>query len=68
MVLIDTLLHAFHWDTQLNAPNRSAANNLIEGSHGQVLHLLDGISAGTPGAESWRETAKVMRRRRRGKK
>ena len=73
MILIDQLIHAFHWDLKAGLPNRSTANNLIEGSHNEVVAFLDQLTygdAGTPGlADSraaWRQTADVMMRRRRG--
>ena len=66
MMLIDQLLHAFHWDLQAGAPNRLAANNLIEGSHGQVLALLDELSGHLPTAarQRWRDDVATMLRRR----
>jgi len=73
MLLIDALIHDFHHDLETQQLNRSVANNLIEGSHGQVIALLDGITygpQGTPGlAErqaAWRENTERMLRRRRG--
>ena len=68
MFCIDRLLHTFHWDLKENAPNRSAAGNLIEGSHIQVVALLDKLSFGESGIdkERWRETVDTMMRRRRG--
>jgi hypothetical protein len=69
MLCIDQLIHAFHWDLKLNLPNRSAAGNLIEGSHAQVVAFLDRLSFGdtTITQAQWRETAGVMMRRRNGK-
>ncbi len=73
MVLIDQLRHAFHWDLKLGLPNRSAANNLIEGSHEQVIALLETLTYGDPRrsqsattSAQWEETVERMRRRRRG--
>ena len=68
MVCIDRLIHAFHWDLIANAPNRSVGNNLIEGSHIQVVALLDKLSFGESSIdkEQWRETVDTMMRRRRG--
>lgn len=68
MIAVDQLLHAFHWDLQAAAPNRLAADNLIDGNHSQVLQLLDELSGKSPSQdEKWRETVGVMRRRRSGK-
>lgn len=47
MILIDRLLHAFHWGLrQQEVPHRSTANNLIEGSHDAVVRFLDQLSYG----------------------
>jgi hypothetical protein len=67
ILAIDRLIHGFHWDLQVNKPNRAAANNLIEGNHDQVVAFLDALSGGDPGTkEAWRETATAMMRRRKG--
>ena len=68
MFRIDRLLHAFHWDSKFNLPNRSAANNLIEGSHNEVVAMLDRLSSAKPSPENleWRKTVEIMKRRRRG--
>ena len=75
MVLIDQLIHAFHWDLRNPAANRSVANNLIEGSHNQVIAFLDRLSYGEGGTpmmaerkEQWREVSgRMMQFRRTGK-
>jgi len=65
--LIDRLIHSFHWDLTVNLPNRSVANNLIEGNHDQVVAFLDALSGGEPETKRrWRETAEVMMKRRKG--
>ena len=66
MMLIDRLLHTFHWDLKAGAPNRLAANNLIEGSHGQTLALLDELSGNRPAADPnlWRDEVAKMQLRR----
>ncbi len=68
MFLIDRLIHAFHWDMRARLPNRSAANNLIQGSHAEVLEMLDRLAAvGDPQEkQAWRTTVEQMLRRRRG--
>jgi hypothetical protein len=67
MVCIDQLIHAFHISLQTGGFNRSFANNLIEGSHDQVVELLDGLSAapGRVDKEQWRAEVKSMYARRR---
>lgn len=66
LLRIDRLLHEFHWDGKLKLPNRSLSNNLIEGSHAQVIRFLDDLSAVDPALkERWRATVDLMRKRRR---
>ena len=67
MLLIDKLIHSFHWNLKLNLPNRSAANNLIEGNHDQVVAFLDQLSGvDTNDKTVWRETVETMMKRRKG--
>jgi hypothetical protein len=69
MVCIDQLIHSFHISLQVSKPNRSFANNLIEGSHDQVIQLLDRLFAKPDGVdkEQWRATVDKMYVRRRGR-
>jgi hypothetical protein len=68
MVLIDRLIHSFHWSLEEDQPNRSAANNLIEGNHDQVVAFLDRLTGvDNKRKEAWRETKERMMRRRKGK-
>ena len=74
MLLIDQLIHAFHQGIVGELAHRSAANNLIEGSHRQVLALLEQLAYGdgsTPGlketAAGWQARAKEVERVRRSK-
>ncbi len=68
MVSIDQLIHSFHISLQNGKLNRSFANNLIEGSHEQVIELLDRLSAPAGGVDKdqWRANVNVMYKRRRG--
>lgn len=68
MLCIDLLIHAFHVSLRDGQPGRSFANNLIEGSHQQVLALLDRLFALPGGAskEDWRASVQKMHARRRG--
>ena len=68
MVCIDQLIHAFHISLQTGQINRSFANNLIEGSHQQVIDLLDRLFARPGGVDKdeWRQQVVGMFRRRRG--
>jgi hypothetical protein len=67
MLLIDRLIHSFHWSLKENQPARSAANNLIEGDHDQVVEFLDRLAGIDHDLkESWRETKQQMMHRRKG--
>lgn len=68
MVCIDQLIHTFHKSPPTGKPGRSLANNLIEGSHDQVVELLDRLSARPDGVdkEQWRADVNRMYNRRRG--
>jgi hypothetical protein len=67
MILIDTLIHSFHIDLKLNLPNRSAGNNLIEGSLKQVVEILDNLSGIQPDNDLvYKDTVQKMWNRRRG--
>lgn len=72
MVSIDQLIHAFHQRIVAGMPHRSAANNLIEGNHDQVIAFLDELTYGkesTPGLPEehvkWQEKVKEVKRVRR---
>ena len=69
MVCIDQLIHSFHISLQTGKVNRSVANNLIEGSHDQVVAFLDQLSAKTDGVdkEQWRVEINKMYDTRRAK-
>ena len=68
MVCIDQLIHAFHISLRTGKFNRSMANNLIEGSHDQVVEFLDQLSARPGGVdkEQWRLEVRRMYANRRG--
>jgi hypothetical protein len=69
MVCIDQLIHSFHLSLRTGKPSRSFANNLIEGSHEQVVEFLDRLSAKSGGVdkEQWRAEIERMFKIRRGK-
>jgi hypothetical protein len=69
MVCIDQLIHSFHISLQTGKLNRSFANNLIEGSHEQVVEFLDRLSAITGGVDKdqWRAEVKRMYNTRQGR-
>jgi len=68
MVCIDQLIHAFHVSLRDGEAGRSFANNLIEGSHKQVVELLDRLFSlpGGVNKEQWRAEVNEMWKRRRG--
>src|SRR5690242_18189859 len=68
MVCIDQLIHSFHISLRTGKTTRSFANNLIEGSHDQVVGFLDRLSGKTDGVDKdlWRTEIKSMYSRRRG--
>jgi hypothetical protein len=70
MVCIDQLIHSFHISLQTGKLNRSFANNLIEGSHDQVVEFLDRLSAKPGGVDKaqWRTDINSMYKTRRGQK
>jgi len=52
VLLIDRLIHGFHWYYKTNGPTRPVAVNLIEGSMSDVVAFLDALTYGeksTPG-------------------
>ncbi len=69
MVCIDQLIHAFHISLRTGRFNRSFANNLIEGSHDQVVELLDKLFAKAGGVDKdqWHADVNSMYHTRRGK-
>ena len=69
MLCIDQLIHSFHISLQTGKLNRSFANNLIEGSHDQVVEFLDQLSAKAGGVDKdhWRTQIESMYGTRRGK-
>jgi hypothetical protein len=68
MLCIDQLIHSFHISLQTGKVNRSFANNLIEGSHDQVVELLDRLFTknGSVDKDQWRAEINGMYKRRRG--
>ncbi len=68
MLFIDQLIHSFHISLRTGKPSRSFGNNLIAGSHDQVVELLDRLFAkdGRVDKENWRAEIDGMYSRRRG--
>lgn len=68
MLCIDQFIHAFHISLRTGLASRSFANNLIEGSHLQVIAFLDRLSAMPGGVDKdqWRGEVGAMLKRRQG--
>ena len=59
MLLIDRLIHGWHWNVLFQMDTRATCVNLIEGNYHQVVEFLDTLSYG-PGSspvvrEQWQE-------------
>jgi hypothetical protein len=70
MVIIDTMIHRYHWEHTKDGVTRPGACNLIEGRLHDIVVFLDELSHGersTPGTrhtqQAWREKAAEARRR-----
>ena len=61
MLLIDRLLHGFHWSAR-TGPRRPSAINLIEGRLSEVIGFLDRLTYGDGSTPGTLETAAVWRR------
>lgn len=65
MLLIDQLIHRWHWETQRQRPTfglgRPTGVNLIEGNKQQVLRLLDSLSYGAGSSTGTARTKAVWR-------
>ena len=46
MLLIDSLIHRFHWESENVVDGRPGATSLIEGKMKDIMAFLDGISYG----------------------
>ena len=65
MVLIDRLIHSWHWETQRQRPKfglgRPTGMNLIEGNRKQVLAFLDELTYGAENTTGIQATKAVWR-------
>ena len=55
-ILIDRLIHGFHWYYKTKGPTRPVAINLIEGRLGDVVAFLEKLSQGENGTPGLSET------------
>jgi hypothetical protein len=55
-ILIDQLIHGFHWYYKTSAPTRPVAINLIEGRLSDVVAFLDNLSYGGKSTQGMAET------------
>ena len=56
MLLIDRLIHGFHWYAKMGGPTRPVAVNLIEGRLSVVVAFLDRLTYGDKSTPGTRET------------
>lgn len=56
VLLIDRLIHGFHWFLKTDTPTRPVAVNLIEGTLGEVVAFLDGLTYGDESTLGLQET------------
>src|SRR5262245_46371704 len=67
IILVDRLIHSFHWSLKEHLSARSVGNNLIDGDHDQVVEFLDELSGvDEDHNKSWHEAMQQMMRRRTG--
>jgi hypothetical protein len=68
MLLIDRLIHAWHWETRQQRPKfglgRPTGVNLIEGNRKQVLAFLDELTYGPSSTPGTQERKSLWRRHR----
>jgi hypothetical protein len=62
MILIDRLIHGFHWYYKTGGPTRPVAVNLIEGRLSDVVAFLDRLTYGDSSTPGTRETYTVWDR------
>lgn len=66
MLLIDRLIHAFHWSLRQNQPFGPAGRNLIEGKYDEVVAFLDRLTYGeasTPGTAERKAEWQALKQR-----
>lgn len=59
MILIDEVIHGFHWYVKKNTPTRPVAINLIDGRLRDVIDFLDSLSYSKKSVPELSETKKV---------
>jgi hypothetical protein len=45
LILIDRLIHSYHWNEEQGIPTKSLASKLLEGNKKEVVRFLDRLSA-----------------------
>ena len=63
LVLIDTLIHRFHWESATSGGGRPGACNLIEGKMKDIMPFLDRISYGESVPDEVKETREQWRKK-----
>ncbi|MCW4037161.1 MAG: hypothetical protein NWF13_00330 [Candidatus Bathyarchaeota archaeon] len=59
ILLIDEVIHGFHWYAKNNTPTRPVAINLIEGRLKDVIDFLDALSYSTKSVSELSQTKRV---------
>ena len=59
IMLIDEVIHGFHWYVKDNTPTRPVAINLIEGRLNDVIDFLDSLSYSTQSVPNLSQTKKT---------
>ena len=60
-ILIDRLIHEFHWHSKSKTPTRPVAINLIEGRLSEMVAFLENLSCGAKSTPRWkRETPPIL--------
>jgi len=63
LLLIDALIHRFHWESGDRAGGRPGASSLIEGKMGDIVVFLDRLSYGEPIPPEVAQTREEWRRK-----
>jgi hypothetical protein len=63
LVLIDTLIHRFHWESAAGSGGRPGACNFIEGKMKDIMPFLDHLTYGNSIPADVRQTREEWRRK-----
>jgi len=63
LILIDTLIHRFHWESATGSGGRPGACNLIEGTMSDIMPFLDRLTYGASLPADVEQTREEWRRK-----